>query len=252
MPDFDWLVPDWPASVSVHAGTTTRLGGVSVAPYDSLNLGDHVGDNAAAVAANRSLLKQGHGLPAEPVWLKQVHGIAVVDAAVVSDVPVADASFSHQSNIVCTVMTADCLPVLLCDQAGSVVAAVHAGWRGLADGVIEATVKQMGVAASNLMAWLGPAIGPKAFEVGAEVRQQFIAQDPQAVEAFQPSALSSAQGRWLADIYLLARQRLARLGVEQVYGGHCCTYSDAERFYSYRRDGITGRMVSLIWLDQAG
>ena len=252
MPDFDWLVPDWPAPVSVHAGTTTRLGGVSVAPYDSLNLGDHVGDNVAAVAANRSLLKQGHGLPAEPVWLKQVHGIAVVDAAVVSDVPVADASFSHQSNIVCAVMTADCLPVLLCDQAGSVVAAVHAGWRGLADGVIEATVKQMGVAASNLMAWLGPAIGPKAFEVGDEVRQQFIAQDPQAVEAFQPSALSSAPGRWLADIYLLARQRLARLGIEQVYGGDCCTYSDAERFYSYRRDGVTGRMAALIWLDQAG
>jgi len=252
MPDFDWLVPDWPAPVNVHAASTTRLGGVSVAPYDSLNLGDHVGDSAAAVAANRSLLKQRHGLPAEPVWLKQVHGIEVVDAAVVSDVPVADASFSHQSKVVCTVMTADCLPVLLCDQAGSVVAAAHAGWRGLADGVIEATVKQMAVTTSNLMVWLGPAIGPKAFEVGDEVRQQFIAQDPQAAVAFQPSALSSAQGRWLADIYLLARQRLARLGVEQVYGGDCCTYSDAERFYSYRRDGITGRMATLIWLDQAG
>jgi len=251
-PDFGWLEPDWPAPANVFAGTTTRLGGVSVAPYDSLNLGDHVGDSEDAVVANRSLLKQHRNLPAEPVWLKQVHGIAVVDATAVNDIPVADASFSHQSNSVCAVMTADCLPVLLCDQAGSVVAAVHAGWRGLADGVIEATIKDMGVTASKLMAWLGPAIGPKAFEVGDEVRQQFIAQDPQAAEGFQPSELSSVQDRWLADIYLLARQRLARFGVEQVYGGDCCTYTDAERFYSYRRDGVTGRMASLIWLDQVG
>lgn len=251
-PDFGWLVPDWPAPANVFAGTTTRQGGVSVAPYDSLNFGDNVGDSAVAVAANRSLLKQQCDLPAEPVWLKQVHGIEVVNAATVNDIPVADASYSHQSNSVCAVMTADCLPVLLCNQAGSVVAAVHAGWHGLADGVIEATVKGMGVSASNLMAWLGPAIGPEAFEVGDEVRQQFMDVEPQAVEAFQSSGLSSVQGRWLADIYLLARQRLASLGVEQVYGGHCCTYTDAERFYSYRRDGATGRMASLIWLDQVG
>jgi len=247
-PDFGWLVPDWPAPANVFAGTTTRQGGVSVAPYDSLNLGDHVGDSVDAVANNRSLLKHQCDLPTEPAWLKQVHGIEVVNAAAVNGIPVADASFSHQANSVCAVMTADCLPVLLCDQAGSVVAAVHAGWRGLADGVIEATIKHMDVTASKLMAWLGPAIGPKAFEVGDEVRQQFMAADPQAVEAFQPST----QGRWLADIYLLARQRLANLGVELVYGGHCCTYTDAERFYSYRRDGVTGRMASLIWLDQVG
>jgi len=251
-PDFGWLVPDWPAPANVFAGTTTRQGGVSVAPYDSLNLGDHVGDSADAVANNRSLLKQRCNLPAEPVWLKQVHGTAVVNAAAVNDIPVADASYSHQSNSVCAVMTADCLPLLLCDQAGSVVAAVHAGWRGLADGVIEATIKEMDVTASKLMAWLGPAIGSKVFEVGDEVRQQFIDVDPQAVEAFQSSELSSTQGRWLADIYLLARQRLASLGLEQVYGGHCCTYTDAERFYSYRRDGVTGRMASLIWLDKVG
>ncbi len=248
----DWLVPDWPAPANVRAGTTIRLGGVSVAPYDSLNLGDHVGDSANAVASNRSLLRRQCGLPAEPVWLKQVHGIEVVDAALASGVPVADASFSHQSNIVCTVMTADCLPLLLCDKAGSVVAAVHAGWRGLADGVIEATINDMGLAASGLMAWLGPAIGPGVFEVGAEVRQQFIAQDPQAADAFQPSRSSSTRGRWLADIYLLARQRLAKFGVEQVCGGHYCTYTDSERFYSYRRDGVTGRMVSFIWLDRIG
>ena len=251
-PDFGWLMPDWPAPANVFASTTTRRGGVSESPFDSLNLGDHVGDSIEAVASNRLLLKQYCDLPAEPVWLKQVHGIEVVNAAVVNDMPVADASFAHDSNIVCTVMTADCLPVLLCDQAGSVVAAIHAGWRGLANGVIEATLKSMGITASNIMAWLGPAIGPKVFEVGDEVRQQFIAFDPQAVEAFQPSKLSSVEGRWLADIYLLARQRLATLGVEQVYGGHCCTYSDRERFYSYRRDGVTGRMASLIWLGQTG
>lgn len=243
-----WLVPDWPAPANVQAGCTTRQGGVSEAPYDSLNLGDHVADSVEAVTANRALLRQHRALPAEPAWLKQVHGIAVADAAAVHDVPEADASFSHSSNVVCAVMTADCLPVLLCDQAGSVVAAAHAGWRGLADGVIEATVMRMGVSASKLMVWLGPAIGPKAFEVGDEVRQQFMAFDAQAAKAFRPGE----QGRWLADIYQLARQRLARLGIEQVYGGHYCTYSDAERFYSYRRDGVTGRMASLIWLDQAG
>ncbi len=247
-PGFGWLVPDWPAPANVYAVTTTRQGGVSESPYDSLNLGDHVGDSADAVANNRSLLIQHCDLPAEPVWLKQVHGIEVVNAAEVSDTPVADASFSHQSNSVCAVMTADCLPVLLCDQAGSVVAAVHAGWRGLVNGVIEATVKEMDVSVSKLMVWLGPAIGPKVFEVGDEVRQQFVAINPQAQQAFRPSE----QGRWLADIYLLARQRLTHLGIEQVYGGHCCTYTDKGRFYSYRRDGVTGRIASLIWLGQTG
>jgi len=242
------LTPDWPAPANVQALITTRQGGVSESPYDSLNLGDHVGDSVTVVASNRLLLKRQCALPVEPLWLKQNHGIVAVDAAVASGVPVADASFSHQVNKVCAVMTADCLPLLLCDQAGSVVAAVHAGWRGLADGVIEASVKAMGGSPSRLMAWLGPAIGPEVFEVGDEVRQQFMAVDPQAAEAFQPSDPSSPQGRWLADIYLLARQRLSGLGIEQIYGGHCCTYTDEERFYSYRRDGVTGRMASLIWL----
>lgn len=242
-----WIVPDWPAPATVRAGTTTRQGGVSEAPYDSLNLGNHVGDDPQAVATNRGLLKQHHSLPAEPLWLKQVHGVEVVDAGCVHGFPEADASFTRHSGIVCAVMTADCLPVLLCDQGGSVVGIAHAGWRGLVAGVIEATVLQMGVSASKLMAWLGPAIGPAVFEVGDEVRDQFLVVDAQAAKAFKPSQ----QGHWLADLYQLANLRLANLGVEQIYGGHWCTFSDHARFYSYRRDDITGRMASLIWLDQS-
>ena len=240
-----WIVADWPAPPGVHAGCTTRQGGVSDAPYNSLNLGDHVGDVLDHVTKNRALLKQHRGLPAEPIWLKQVHGNNVIDATCVHGIPEADASFSHNSGVVCAVMTADCLPILLCDKGGSVVAAVHAGWRGLADGVIEATLLHMGVSASKLMAWLGPAIGPSVFEVGEEVRERFVSADQNAVEAFKPSR----QGHWLADLYQLARQRLVEFGVRDVYGGHWCTYSDKARFYSYRRDGVTGRMASLIWLD---
>ena len=240
-----WISADWPAPPSVHAGCTTRQGGVSDAPYDSLNLGDHVGDVFDAVTKNRALLKQHRALPAEPVWLKQVHGNNVINAACTHGVSEADASFSHDSGVVCTVMTADCLPILLCDKGGSVVAAVHAGWRGLADGVIDATLLHMGVSASKLMAWLGPAIGPSMFEVGNEVRERFISVDHNAAEAFIPSR----QGHWLADLYQLARQRLVEFGVRDIYGGHWCTYTDKSRFYSYRRDGVTGRMASLIWLD---
>jgi YfiH family protein len=256
-----WIVPDWPAPAGVRAGTTTRLGGYSLPPYESLNLGDHVGDNPEAVTANRALLRETLELPAEPLWLEQVHGIEVVDASQMPPLPQvgerggvrgmnafcpqADAAFTHAANVVCAVMTADCLPVLLCDEVGCVVAASHAGWRGLADGVIEATVGRMGISAGKLLAWLGPAIGPSAFEVGEEVRDRFLKLDAAAAEAFRPSP----NGRWLADLYQLARLRLQRLGVERVYGGHWCTYRDPERFYSYRRDGITGRMASLIWLD---
>lgn len=239
-----WIVPDWPAPERVRAVSTTRRGGVSAPPYGSLNLGDHVGDAPEAVAENRRRLRQGRQLPGEPVWLQQVHGVGVVDAATVRGPVEADAAFAHHSGVVCAVMTADCLPILFCDEGATVVAAVHAGWRGLAAGVIEATVRRLGVPARRLMAWLGPAIGPAAFEVGAEVREQFLVQGPGAAEAFTPSA----DGRWLANIYRLATQRLAGLGIERVYGGHWCTYSEAGRFYSYRRDGVTGRMASLIWL----
>ncbi|OIQ80406.1 laccase domain protein YfiH [mine drainage metagenome] len=256
------IVPDWPASARVCALQTTRNGGLSLPPFGSLNLGAHVGDDSVMVAANRSLLQ---GLvPSEPVWMNQVHGTAVVVAEEAGCAPAADACISHQADAVCVVMTADCLPLLLCDAAATVVAAVHAGWRGLADGVIEAAVRAMGVPAGSLMAWLGPAIGPQAFEVGADVRDIFLHHDVAAAAAFVPSASTKwgaghssrpeSEGcegngeKYLADLYLLARQRLGGLGVSQVYGGGFCTHSDKARFYSYRRDGQTGRMASLIWL----
>ncbi|BAN35654.1 hypothetical protein SCD_n01843 [Sulfuricella denitrificans skB26] len=264
------IAPDWPAPANVRTLQTTRDGGVSAGPYASLNLGDHVGDDQVAVVRNRALLRA--TLPADPVWLKQVHGNFVADADRTAGVPDADASVARKAGAICAVMTADCLPLLLCDEAGTVVAAAHAGWRGLAGGVVEATVKAMNAAPERLLVWLGPAIGPQAFEVGDEVRQAFMAHDTAAAKAFVPRLpltphssydLSCASAhrkseypcgapltpqKWLADIYLLARQRLALLGVKQVYGGGLCTYTDAERFYSYRRDQATGRMASLIWL----
>lgn len=240
----EFITPDWPAPKRVRAVTTTRAGGVSRPPYDSLNLGDHVGDDPAAVATNRRRLQQALGLPAQPGWLKQVHGNCPVDAATHPAGGEADAVYTRRAGLVCAVMTADCLPLLLCDRQGSVVAAVHAGWRGLLNGVIERSVGRMG-APQALLAWMGPAIGPQAFEVGDEVRRAFVAADAASAAAFRPSD----SGRWLADIYALARGRLARCGVTAVSGGEYCTYSQPERFYSYRRDGRTGRMASLIWLE---
>lgn len=237
------ILPDWPAPANVRTLQTTRLGGKSLPPYASLNLGMHVGDVAIEVAANRQLLNR--WLPTEPVWLNQVHGISVVDAAQASCVPDADAAFARHRHTVCAVMTADCLPVLLCDDAGTVVAAVHAGWRSLLDGVIEATVQAM-AAQGKVLAWLGPAIGPEAFEVGEEVRAAFIAKDGRAEQAFKPAKTA---GKWLGDIYAIARQRLDSVAVSQVYGGGLCTYNDHERFFSFRRDQVTGRMASLIWLE---
>lgn len=239
----DLLIPDWPAPANVRAVQTTRLGGCSPLPWNGFNLGDHVGDEPARVAANRAELRL--ALPAEPLWLEQVHGIRVVDAAVAAQRPVADAVFARQAGVVCAVMTADCLPVLFCDRAGSVVAAAHAGWRGLQAGVLEATIAAMAVAPTEILAWLGPAIGPQAFEVGDEVRAAFVAADPAAAQAFQ----AHAGGKWLADIYGLARQRLLAAGIRAISGGDFCTLSDARRFFSYRRDGITGRMATLIWLE---
>lgn len=233
--------PDWPAPVHVKALQTTRNGGYSQAPYHSLNLGDHVKDNPILVSQNRQLLNQ--YVPSEPVWLNQVHGIQVIDAAFSGCLESADASFSRKKNVVCVTMTADCLPVLLCDTQGTVVAAVHAGWRSLCDGVIEQTLKAIALEGSLIMAWLGPAIGPQAFEVGGEVRAQFIAQDAQAEQAFQP-----AGDKWLGDLYQIAKQRLNNMGVTQIYGGDDCTYANPERYFSFRRDGETGRMASMIWL----
>ena len=244
MSSFDnYIIPDWPAPKNVRTLQTTREGGVSVAPYDQFNLGDHVGDNAQSVARNRQQLAS--IMPSEPVWLQQVHGTVVVDAGSSGCLPQADSAVSHHRRAVCVVMTADCLPILLCDEAGTVVGAAHAGWKGLAAGVIEATVTAMNIAPQKLMAWLGPAISQRAFEVGDEVRNIFVAQHAQACEAFLPGA----NGKWLADIYLLAHQRLHTLGITRVYGGEYCTYSDSSRFFSYRRDGVTGRMGSFIWLE---
>ena len=235
------ILPDWPAPARVHGLMTVRTGGVSQAPWSSFNLGDHVGDDPTHVAANRASLRR--QLPAEPAWLRQVHSARVVEAGRDPN-PEADASFSRETGQVCAVLTADCLPVLFCDRAGSVVAAAHAGWRGLADGVLEATVAAMQVAPREVMAWMGAAIGPQAFEVGDEVRAAFVTQQPEAAAAFVPHA----PGKWLADIYALARIRLGHAGVEAVYGGGRCTFNETDVFYSYRRDGVTGRMASLIWL----
>jgi YfiH family protein len=239
----DWIRPDWPCPVGVRAVSTTRHGGTSLAPYASLNLGDHVGDDPGYVAKNRQLLEQRLLLPSEPVWLQQVHGRRVIEAGVDTDKR-ADAAWTMQAGSVCAVMTADCLPVLFCDRQGTRVAAVHAGWRGLAAGVLEATVDRLAARAEDLMAWMGPAIGPRAFEVGDDVRQVFVDHDPNAAAAFEPIG----EGHWLADIYRLARQRLGSCGITRVFGGGFCTWSDRERFFSYRRDKVTGRMASLIWL----
>jgi polyphenol oxidase len=238
--------PDWPAPARVRACTTTRVGGVSGGPYAALNLATHVGDDPAAVAVNRARLCAELALPAQPMWLSQVHGCeAVVADPAAAEPAVADAALTRERGQVCAVLTADCLPVLLCDRAGSACAAVHAGWRGLQRGVIEATVARLGLPPATLLAWLGPAIGPQRFEVGPEVRAAFADADPAAADAFR----AGAGDRWLADLYALARLRLAALGIGAVYGGGLCTLSDPARFYSYRRDAQTGRMATLIWLD---
>lgn len=239
----DLIFPDWPAPANVKSLQTTRHGGVSAGLYTSLNLGGHVGDDSLKVAANRQLLNP--YVPSEPIWLEQVHGTTVVDVATASCVPSADASYSNHKGAVCAVMTADCLPLLICDAAGTEVAAVHAGWKGLLDGVIEASVQTMKSTPDQLLVWLGPAIGANAFEVGDDVRDAFIQRNSHAVAAFA----KHGEGKWLGDIYQLAKQRLANLGVTQIYGGGLCTYTDEARFFSFRRDGATGRMATMIWLE---
>jgi hypothetical protein len=240
--DPDWIVPHWQAPPRVKAVITTRAGGFSSGPYASLNLGLRTGDDAAAVARNRARLRS--VLPQEPKWLRQVHGSAVIDAdAVAASAPEADASVARSPGTVCAVLIADCVPVLFSNRAGSVVAVAHAGWRGLAHGVIERTLAAIGEEPSELVAYLGPGIGPGAFEVGAEVREAFLARAREDAAAFSPHA----PGKWLADLFMLARNRLQRAGVSETSGGGMCTYSDPARFFSYRRDRTTGRMAALIW-----
>ncbi len=234
--------PDWPAPPAVQAASTTRSGGLSEGPWASLNLGDHVGDDPRAVAGNRQALVSALQLPASPHWLQQLHGTAVYASS--SDSRCADACFEDRPGQVCAVMTADCLPVLMCNRSGTAVAAAHAGWRGLLAGVLEATLGRFTDQPGELMAWLGPAIGPQAFEVGDDVRHAFVADHPSAAMHFRPHG----EAHWLMDLYGLARDRLGRAGVASISGGGLCTLSDPARFFSYRRDGITGRMASLIWL----
>ncbi len=241
----DWLWPDWPAPPGVRAVSTSRNGGVSRAPWDSLNLGDHVDDRPRDVRENRRRLREALDLPAEPVWLRQVHGRGVAVLRGGERTPEADAAFTRVPGVVCAVLTADCLPVLFADTRGGAVAAAHAGWRGLAGGVLESTLGCFDDP-GRVLAWLGPAIGPEAFEVGDEVRAAFADIQPEAAAAFRPHR----PGRWLADIYALARLRLARAGLGRVFGGGHCTWREAGRFFSYRRDGITGRMASMIWFDE--
>jgi len=240
----NFIIPNWPAPANIKALQTTRTGGLSQIPYHSLNFGDHVGDDALTVASNRQLLNP--FVPAEPLWLKQIHSTIAVDATLASCLPEADAVYSKQKNVVCAVMTADCLPILLCDKTGTTVAAIHAGWRGLLNGVIESTIKSLEIAPQNILAWFGPAIGPTAFEVGRDVYDGFNHHDARSIQAF---TLQNQSQKWLANIYQLARLRLESIGVRSISGGDDCTYSDKERFFSFRRDGDTGRMATLIWFE---
>jgi YfiH family protein len=240
---YDWIVPDWPASPRVCALVTTRTGGVSRGSFASFNLGTRVGDDPAAVEHNRAILRR--HLPGDPVWLQQVHGIGVVDAESAGAVPRADGAVARTRHGVCAVLTADCVPVLLAHRSGAAVGIAHAGWRGLAGGVIEATLARMAVAPAEVIAWLGPAIGPRAYEVGPDVYDAFVAPDPGAKAAFEPRE----EGKFGADLHALARRRLATAGVTAVYGGGFCTFSDAGRFFSYRRERVTGRFATLIWID---
>jgi YfiH family protein len=244
MAHFIFIHPGWPAPKHVRALTTTRIGGVSREKYASFNLGAQVGDIPIVVRRNRALLRNILKLPAEPLWLRQMHGTNIVDAASAQPGVEADGAVTDRPGVVCAVLTADCLPVFLCDRTGTKAALLHAGWRGLAAGVIESGVQMMGVPHGELLAWLGPGIGPGAYEVGEDVRTAFVAHDADTAAAFRPNG----HGRWLADLYALARRRFMALGVHAVYGGGYCTYHEHDRFYSFRRDGACGRMASLIWL----
>ena len=240
----DFIIPDWPAPDNIKALSTSRDGGVSLAGYSSLNLAMHVGDCESSVVKNRTALIQQCQLPAEPVWLDQVHGTKVVDLERLSGSALvqADAAITRSENLLCTVMTADCLPILLCKMDGTAVAAIHAGWRGLLAGVIENTVLSL-TEPEKILAWLGPAIGPSRFEVGGEVRNAFVDKKPIMQQAFQ----QLDRTHYLADLYALARITLLSCGVKRMYGGEHCTYNQADQFYSYRREPETGRMASLIW-----
>lgn len=239
----DYITPDWPVPDDVCAASTLRTGGVGPAPFDTFNLASHVGDDPEHVVENRRRLRNALRLGSEPLWLSQVHGTHVVRAREAIEAPEADGVVADQPGQICAVLTADCLPVLFASRDGQRVAAAHAGWRGLAAGVLEATVKALAVPPDELMAWLGPAIEPEHFEVGSEVRDAFLARDARAANAFVPHA----RGKWLANLCALARLRLERAGVTDVHGGEWGTFRDRRQFFSHRRDGRCGRMATLIW-----
>jgi len=243
LPHPDWITPDWPAERRVHALITTREGGVSSGKFASLNLSMRVGDDPRCVARNRTILRA--CLPDQPAWVKQVHGTAVIDAARATPDAEADGIVTQDTGPVCAVMTADCLPVLLSDRAGRSVGIAHAGWRGLAAGIVENVVQAMGVPSRDIIAYIGPGIGARRYEVGEDVRKAFVDRDSAAARSFAPRQ----DGKYLVDLYGLARQRLAAAGVAEVYGGDFCTASEG-RFFSFRRDQTTGRMASLIWLEE--
>lgn len=241
-----FIYPNWPVPENVHGLTTTRCGGVSRPPFDQFNLADHVGDNPLSVERNRDCLIKRLALPTSPAWLTQIHSTTVIELInEQNENGEADAAYTQLPEQICTVMTADCLPVLFCSLNGDEVAAAHAGWRGLCNGILENTINHFRIPASDIFVWFGPAIGPANFEVGKDVRDAFMAVDECAKVAFVPTH----SGKYLANIYQLAKQRLNRLGVSRIYGGEYCTVSDKRQFYSYRRDGITGRMATLIWFN---
>jgi YfiH family protein len=238
------IIPNWPAPKNVKAFASTRVGGFSIAPYQGLNLGAHVGDDSSIVEKNRDWLAQRANMPSAPIWLNQTHSTVVAQAsAPTTQVLDADGVFTSSSNVVCSAMTADCLPVLLTNTQGTQVSAVHAGWRGLANGIVENALELF---SGEVIAWLGPAIGPKAFEVGEDVLQAFMDFDPQAYQAFTPR---NVEGKWLADMSKLATQRLNRAGVTKVFDSGLCTFQNKEDFFSYRRDGVTGRQATFIWIE---
>jgi len=239
----DWIKPDWPAPVNIHAGTTLRRGGVSKGVWASLNLGTHVNDDASAVAENRRRFSLECNLPAEPLWLRQTHSSNVAIAAPSPMDPGTDAMVTRATNSICAVLSADCLPVLFASNSGDEIAVAHAGWKGLNDGILEATINAMNASPADVLVWLGPAISQPAFEVGAEVRDRFVAQESAAAAHF----VENERGRFQADLYGLAKQWLGLLGITDVYGGDRCTYTESKDFFSYRRDGECGRMATFIY-----
>jgi polyphenol oxidase len=244
----EFIYPDWPAPAQVKALTTTRNGGFSVGPYASFNLSNLVGDEPGSVKHNRALLKDVLQLPAEPLWLTQVHGNRVIDAFDAGPGEEADGCVTGTGGVVCAVLSADCLPVFLCDRRSTRIGILHAGWRGLANGIIEEGLRSIKLPPVNLLAWLGPTIGPSAYEVGDEVRKTFVGQDRDFSECF--TGVPHRPGRWLADLYGIARRKLRAQGVDTIYGGLRCTLRENNLFFSHRRDGNCGRMASLIWLDK--